>query len=97
MLKDAISIALKYHPIVAHAAAESGAAEERVGKARSYLGFQLYGVSEYLRTTDNGIGETSYYNFSDVLPRLTRTNHDLHSHVLHKAGTLRTTMQMDFA
>ena len=63
----------------AHAAAESGAAEERVGEARSYLGPQLYGISEYLRTTDNGIGNTSYYNFSDVLPRLTGTNHDLPS------------------
>jgi outer membrane protein TolC len=78
-LKDAISIALKYHPMSAHAAAESGAAEERVGEARSYLGPQLYGISEYLRTTDNGIGNTSYYNFSDVLPRLTGTNHDLPS------------------
>jgi outer membrane protein TolC len=78
-LKDAIAIALKYHPMAAHAAAESGATEEQVGEARSYLGPQLYGVSEYLRTTDNGIGNTSYYNFSDTFPRLTGTNHDLPS------------------
>jgi len=76
-LKDAIAIALQYHPSVAQAAAESGAAEEQVGAARSYLGPQLYGVTEYLRTTDNGIGNTSYNNFSDVFPRLTGTNHDL--------------------
>jgi outer membrane protein len=76
-LKDAIAIALQYHPLAAQAAAESGAAEEQVGEARSYLGPQLYGVSEYLRSTENGIGNTSYYNLSDVFPRLTGTNHDL--------------------
>jgi outer membrane protein TolC len=78
-LKDAIAIALKYHPLAAQAAAESGAAEEQVAEARSYLGPQLYGVSEYLRTTENGIRNTSYYNFSEVFPRLTGTNHDLPS------------------
>ena len=78
-LKDAIAIALRYHPLAAQAVAESGAAEEQVGEARSYLGPQLYGVSEYLRSTDNGIANTSYYNFSDVFPRLTGTNHDLAS------------------
>jgi hypothetical protein len=74
-LKDAIAIALKYHPLAAQAAAESGAAEEQVGEARSYLGPQLYGISEYLRSTANGIGNTTYYNFADVFPRLTGTNH----------------------
>src|SRR5260370_28519599 len=78
-LKDAIAIALKYHPLAAQAAAESGAAEEQVGEARSYLGPQLYGISEYLRSTANGIGNTTYYNFSDVFPRLAGTNHDLPS------------------
>jgi outer membrane protein len=78
-LKDAITIALKYHPLATQAAAESGAAEEQVGEARSYLGPQLYGISEYLRTTDNGIGNTSYYNYSNVFPRLTGRNHDLPS------------------
>jgi outer membrane protein TolC len=75
-LKDAITIALKYHPLAVQAAAESGAAEEQVGEARSYLAPQLYGISEYLRTTDNGIGNTSYYNFSNAFPRLTGRNHD---------------------
>jgi outer membrane protein len=78
-LKDAIAIALKCHPLAAQAAAESAAAEEQVGEARSYLGPKLYGISEYLRSTENGIGNTSYYNFSDVFPRLTGTNHDLPS------------------
>ena len=75
-LKDAIAIALKYHPRVAAAAAESGAAEEQVGEARSGLGPQVYGVSEYLRNTNNGIGNTSYYNPYGALPRLTGSNHD---------------------
>lgn len=76
-LKEAISIALQYHPLAAQAAAESGAARERVGEARSYLGPQVYGVTEYLRSTDNGIGNTTYYNQYGVLPRISGTNHDL--------------------
>lgn len=75
-LKEAIAIALKYHPRAAEAAAQTGAARERVGEARSYLGPQVYGVSEYLRTTDNGIGNTSYYNPDGILPRMTGRNHD---------------------
>ena len=58
-LKQAISVTLKNHPQAAEAAAESNAAEEQVGEARSYLGPQLAGVSEYLRSTENGIGNTS--------------------------------------
>jgi outer membrane protein len=76
-LKQAISIALKYHPRAAQAFAESAAAEEQVGEARSYLGPQVYGVSEYLRGTENGIGNTSYYNLNGVLPRISGVNHDL--------------------
>jgi outer membrane protein TolC len=78
-LKQAISIALKYHPRAAEAAAESSAAEEQIGEARSYLGPQVYGISQYLRSTENGIGNTSYYNLNGVLPRITGTNHDLPS------------------
>ncbi len=78
-LKQAIEIALRDHPLVAEAAAQTGAAQEQVGEARSYLGPQLYGVSQYLRSTDNGIGNTSYYNPDGVLPRMTGRNHDLPS------------------
>jgi outer membrane protein len=78
-LKQAISIALKYHPRAAEAAAESGAAEEQIGEARSYLGPQLYGVSEYLRSTSNGIGNTNYYNVNGILPRISGQNHNLPS------------------
>ncbi len=70
-------IALKYHPRAAEAAAESTAAQEQVGEARSYLGPQVSSVAEYLRSTDNGIGNTSYYSPYGMLPRLTGTNHNL--------------------
>ena len=76
-LKDAITIALQYHPLAAEAAAESGAAREQVHEAQSYLGPQLSGVGEYLRSSNNGIGNTTYYNPGGVLPRLSGTNHDL--------------------
>jgi outer membrane protein len=78
-VRQAISIALRYHPRAAQASAETAAAEEQVGEARSYLGPQVYGISEYLRSTENGIGNTSYYNLNGVLPRITGTNHDLPS------------------
>ncbi|MBF6560977.1 MAG: TolC family protein [Candidatus Binataceae bacterium] len=76
-LRDAITIALKYHPEVAEAKAEYAAAREQVGEAQSYLGPQLSGVGGYLRSTDNGIGNTSYYNPYGSLPRMTGRNHDL--------------------
>jgi outer membrane protein len=78
-LKDAISIALKYHPRAAEAAAESEAAQQQVGAARSYLGPQVSSVSEYLRSTNNGIANTTYYNPDGLLPRITGTNHNLPS------------------
>lgn len=76
-LARAISIAIKYHPLIREATARAGAAQQRVGEARSYLGPQLYGVGEYLRTTDNGIDNTSYYDPFDMLPRMTGRNHNL--------------------
>jgi outer membrane protein len=76
-LRQAISITLQYHPRAAQASAEAAAAQEQIGEARSYLGPQLYGISEYLRSTENGIGNTSYYNLNGILPRITGTNHDL--------------------
>ncbi|HZP46182.1 MAG TPA: TolC family protein [Candidatus Binataceae bacterium] len=75
-LRQAVAIALQFHPIIAEVAAQTSAAEERVGEARSYLGPQLNAVSEYLRSTDNGIGNTSYYNPFGLFPRISGTNHD---------------------
>lgn len=76
-LRDAISVALKYHPRLKEAANEASAMQERVGEARSYLGPQVFGVTQYLRTTDNGIGNTSFYDPQGEFPRVTGRNHNL--------------------
>ncbi|MGD0075134.1 MAG: TolC family protein [Candidatus Binataceae bacterium] len=78
-LKDAIAIALKYHPRGLEAAAQSGAAGERVGEARAALLPQVYGSAQYLRSTANGIGNTEYYDVGGMFPRETGRNHDLPS------------------
>jgi len=78
-LKRAVEIALQFHPRIREAVSDTSAAEERLGQARSYLGPQAFGVAEYLRTTDNGIGNSSYYNPDNIIPRLTGENHNLPS------------------
>jgi len=59
-LQKAVELALRYHPARLAARAEAGAAQERIGEARSALLPQIYGGAQYLRGTDNGIGDTSY-------------------------------------
>lgn len=59
-LQRAVELALQYHPARLAAQSEVGAAHERVGQARSALLPQVLGAAEYLRSTDNGIGDTSY-------------------------------------
>ncbi len=59
-LQQAIELTLAYHPARQATDAERQAATERVGVARSALLPQVYGVGEYLRATDNGIGDTAY-------------------------------------
>ncbi len=76
-LKQAIAIALKYHPRLQEAVDNTNAAQQQIGEARSYLGPQLFGAADYLRSTDNGIGNTQYYNPDGVLPRVSGTNHNL--------------------
>jgi outer membrane protein len=76
-LEQAIEVALQNHPKIREAAADTSAAGARIGEARSYLGPQLFGMTEYLRSTDNGIGNTSYYDPYGALPRMTGINHDL--------------------
>jgi outer membrane protein len=78
-LKQAIAIALKYHPRLQEAADDARAAQQQIGQARSYLGPQLFGAAQYLRSTDNGIGNASYYNADGAFPRITGTNHNLPS------------------
>jgi outer membrane protein len=78
-LRQAIQIGLTYHPRGQEAAADTNAAQARVGQAKSYLGPQAFGMAQYLRSTDNGIGNTSYYNADGMFPRVTGRNHDLPS------------------
>src|SRR5580658_10003623 len=78
-LKQAIAIALKYHPRLQEAADNTSAAQQQIGQARSYLGPQLFGAAQYLRSTSNGIANTTYYNAGGAFPRVTGTNHDLAS------------------
>ena len=78
-LDEAIRIALQYHPRQKEAEADTSAARERVGEAESYLGPQLFGTGQYLRSSSNGIGNTSYYNPGGMFPRITGANHDLPS------------------
>jgi outer membrane protein len=78
-LKQAISIAIHYHPRIREAAENTTAAIARVGEARSFLGPQVFGVGQDLGSTDNGIGNTSFYDVAGAFPRMTGTNHDLAS------------------
>ena len=78
-LKQAIAIALKYHPRLQEAEDDTRAAQQQIGQARSYLGPQLFGAAQYLRSTDNGIGNATYYNADGAFPRVTGTNHNLPS------------------
>jgi outer membrane protein len=78
-LKQAISVALRYHPRAKQAYEETHAATERTGQARAYLAPQVFGVAQYLRSTDNGIGNTEYYNPEGAFPRVSGRNHNLPS------------------
>lgn len=59
-LERAIVLALRYEPSRQAAEAEAGAAGERVGEARAGLLPHVLGSAQYLRGTDNGIGDTMY-------------------------------------
>lgn len=78
-LQRAIQIAISYHPRLREAVQTTNAATARIGQAQSYLGPQLYGSADYLRSTDNGIGNTSFYDPLGMYPRMTGRNHDLAS------------------
>jgi outer membrane protein len=74
-LEQAVQIALTLHPRILAAASELGAAHEGIGIAESQLLPQAYGVGEYLRGTDNGIGDTAYIGGYEF-PRLPGAPHD---------------------
>jgi outer membrane protein len=73
-LARAIELTLANHPRARQMRSESAAAGERVGEARSALLPQVYGAAEYLRSTDNPIGNTTFLN-PGFIPRITGTLH----------------------
>lgn len=75
-LKQAIYMALQEHPRIKEARSYFASANERVGEARSAMLPQVYGTADYLRSTDNGIGDTSYVNLYDT-PRIPGRDHNL--------------------
>ncbi len=74
-LEQAIQIALTLHPRLLERQAQSVAARERVGEAESNLLPQVYGLGQYLRSTDNGISDTNYVGMFD-LPRVPGRDHN---------------------
>jgi outer membrane protein TolC len=74
-LKQATEIALKLHPLRMESQSEVGMARARVGEANANLLPQAYGLGEYLRSTTNGIGNTTYLN-EGLFPRITGQNHN---------------------
>jgi len=77
-LKQATEIALKLHPLRMESQSDVLAARAGVGVAQSNMLPQAYGAAEYLRTTDNGIGNTNYFALN-MFPRVPGRNHDLPS------------------
>ncbi len=74
-LKRAIEIALEMHPLRKESESQVAAARAGIGVARAAMLPQAYGAAEYYRTTDNGIGNTSYFSL-DLFPRFSGSNHN---------------------
>ncbi|MGC1342507.1 MAG: TolC family protein [Candidatus Binataceae bacterium] len=75
-LEQATEIALKLHPLRMQSEADQTAARAGVGVARADMLPQAYGTAQYLRSTDNGIGNTSFFAL-DLFPRMSGVNHRL--------------------
>jgi outer membrane protein len=73
-LERAIELTLGNHPRAIEMRSATLAANERVGEARSALLPQVYSAGEYLRSSDNPIGNTTYLN-PGFVPRITGTLH----------------------
>lgn len=85
-LKKAIDLALRFHPKRLEVESEAKAAGERVGEARAGLLPQLYGVANYLRSTDNGIGDATFLGLGYV-PRITGRDRDAQSGASQSSST----------
>jgi len=73
-LERAIELTLQNHPRALETESEAAAARARIGEARSALLPQIFSAAEYLRSTDNPIGNTTYLN-PGFVPRITGTLH----------------------
>ncbi|MGC1677552.1 MAG: TolC family protein [Candidatus Binataceae bacterium] len=74
-LQQATEIALRLHPLRMQSEADQTAARAGVGVARADMLPQAYGSAQYLRSTDNGIGNTNYFGLN-AFPRMTGRNHN---------------------
>jgi len=73
-LERAIELTLQNHPRGLEMEAEAAAARARIGEAQSALMPQVFAAGEYLRSTANPIGNTTYLN-PGFVPRITGTLH----------------------
>src|SRR5271169_335482 len=88
-LERAIELTLRNHPRGLEMKSEAVAARERAGEARAALLPQVYSAAEYLRSTDNPIGNTTYLN-PGFIPRITGTLHDAPTNAAQSFSTSTT-------
>ena len=88
-LERAIELTVRNHPRGLEMKSEAVAADERVGEARAALLPQVYSGAEYLRSTDNPIGNTTFLN-PGFIPRITGTLHDATANAVRSFSTSTT-------
>jgi outer membrane protein len=88
-LERAIELTLRNHPRGLEMKSEAIAANERVGEARAALLPQVYSAAEYLRSTDNAIGNTTFLN-PGFIPRITGTLHGAPANAVRSFSTSTT-------
>ncbi|HEY6298624.1 MAG TPA: TolC family protein, partial [Candidatus Binatus sp.] len=88
-LERAIELTLRNHPRGLEMKSEAIAANERVGEARAALLPQVYSAAEYLRSTDNPIGNTTFLN-PGFIPRITGTLHGAPANAVQSFSTSTT-------
>ena len=85
-LQRAVELALAYQPARLAAEARADAAREQVGEARAGLLPHVWGVAQYLRSTNNGIGDTAFLSAPGV-PRAPTTGEGVGSDQLGLSDT----------
>ena len=88
-LERAIELSLRNHPRGLEMKSKAIAANERVGEARAALLPQVYSAAEYLRSTDNPIGNTTFLN-PGFIPRITGTLHGAPANAAQSFSTSTT-------